>query len=85
MKTRVKVVPRSSKEEIVKLGENFYKVYVRQPAIGGEANRKLVELLAGYFGTKKRSIRIISGLKSREKLVEVANGENRHNRRKRVI
>jgi len=72
MKLGIKVQPRSSKEEIVELGRNSYKVYMHKPAVGGEANLRLIEMLAEHFGTKKSAVRIITGLKSKNKIVEIA-------------
>ncbi|MFC1576251.1 DUF167 domain-containing protein [Candidatus Omnitrophota bacterium] len=74
MRAEVRVQPKSSKEAIVKLGEDSYKVYLHEPAIGGKANRKLVEILAEYFGTKKSAIKILSGLKTKNKVIEIASG-----------
>jgi uncharacterized protein YggU (UPF0235/DUF167 family) len=36
-----------------------------------KANRELIERLAAYFGTSKDRIRIIAGLTSSKKLVEI--------------
>lgn len=66
----IRVQPRSSKEEIVKLNESSYKVYTRKPAVEGKANRHLIEMLSKYLKTKKNKIKIIKGLKSRSKTVE---------------
>ena len=37
----------------------------------GAANRELIRKLAKYFGLSSSQIRIISGLKSRNKIVEI--------------
>jgi uncharacterized protein (TIGR00251 family) len=37
----------------------------------GAANRELVRKLAKYFGLSSSQVRIISGLKSRNKIVEI--------------
>ena len=39
------------------------------PAVDGRANEALVEFLADYFGVAKRSVRIVAGLRSRQKRV----------------
>jgi len=46
-------------------------VYLNEPAIEGRANKKLIELLADYYQTKKYNIKIIKGQKQREKIVEI--------------
>ncbi|MBN1353584.1 MAG: YggU family protein [Candidatus Omnitrophica bacterium] len=71
MKLNIRVQPRSSKEGIIQLSGNSYKVHMREPALEGKANKKLVEILAEYFGTKKRDIEILSGHKSRNKVVNI--------------
>ena len=71
MRVEVRVSPRSSRSEIVELGANRYKVYMHAPAVDGKANRKLAEMLAEYFGTKKNRVKIVSGLKAKNKVVEI--------------
>ena len=66
----VRVIPNSKKNEVREEGSRFV-VHVTAPAVGGKANRALIEVLAEHFKTKKRDIRIIRGEKSREKIVEV--------------
>lgn len=68
----VRVKPRSSKEEIEKLDRNSYKVYMRQPAESGKANKKLVEMLAEYFNIAKSKVKIIKGLRSRNKILDIS-------------
>ncbi|HEC87117.1 MAG TPA: DUF167 domain-containing protein, partial [Thermoplasmatales archaeon] len=46
-------------------------VYVNVPAKDGKANRALIETLADFFNVKKRDIKIVSGEKSREKIVQI--------------
>ena len=67
----IKVYPRSSKEEIKKIEDNSYKVYMHKPAVEGEANRHLIMMLSRYLGIKKSYIRIKSGIKSKNKIIEV--------------
>ncbi len=70
MKLLIKVIPNSKQEKIVKERERL-KVYVKSPAIEGKANKALIVLLSKYFNTKKNNITIISGLKSRNKIIEI--------------
>ena len=37
----------------------------------GKANRELVNRLSEYFGVSEASVRIVSGLASRKKIVEI--------------
>jgi uncharacterized protein (TIGR00251 family) len=44
---------------------------VRAPPVKGKANEAVIEVLAEFFGVKKSDIRIMSGERSREKVVEI--------------
>jgi uncharacterized protein (TIGR00251 family) len=68
MKLRIKVRPHSMKEEIFKISENSYVVYLKGVPRNGEANMELLKFLRRYF---KKNIRIISGFSSREKIIEI--------------
>jgi len=70
MKIKVKVIPRAKKERIEEF-EDGLKVHLFSPAEKGKANKRLIELLADHFKTKKYNIRIERGLKQREKLIEI--------------
>lgn len=71
MKLNIKVVPKASKGRIVE-GNGILKVYVTSPAVDGRANKAVIESLADHFKKKKRMVRIISGEKNRNKIVEIA-------------
>ena len=47
------------------------KVFVREPAKEGRANEAVIKLLAEYFDIPKSRIKIVSGLKSKKKIVEI--------------
>jgi len=67
MKLKIKVKPNSGKEEVVKISDEEYLVYLKKPAQDGKANLELVKILKKYF---KKDVKIKSGLKSRVKIVE---------------
>jgi len=71
MKTfKVKVIPNAKKNEVI-MEEGKLKVYVNVPAKDGKANRALIDILADFFNVKKRDVKIVSGEKSREKIVQI--------------
>ncbi len=72
MRIRVAVVPNAKTPEILKVGEGEYRVRVNARATEGRANERLIELLAGHFGIPKSRVRIIRGVRGRNKVVEVA-------------
>ncbi|NQU18271.1 MAG: DUF167 domain-containing protein [Candidatus Saganbacteria bacterium] len=70
MKLNIRVITKAKHQKIVK-EEGRLKVYLTVPPIDGKANKALIKLLAEYFGVKKSRVRIIKGLKSRDKIIEL--------------
>jgi hypothetical protein len=66
----IRVSPRASRNRVEQIG-NILKVYLTKPAADGLANSQLIELLSEHFKIKKYQIKIKSGVKSRNKLVEI--------------
>lgn len=50
------------------------EVWIRSPPERGRANRELVKKLAEYFGVPEAGVRIVSGLASKKKIVEIKMG-----------
>lgn len=71
MKLSIKVITRAKKNEIIKIGDLTYKVRVTSPPIDNQANKEIVSLLAKFFGLSKSKVKIIKGLRSKEKIIEV--------------
>lgn len=67
----IKITPNAKKEEIIKEGENHFKIKVRALAMEGKANEAMIKLLAEYFDVPKSRIRIDKGALSRNKIVEI--------------
>ena len=66
------VQPGASRTEFAgKHGERL-KVRLKEKAADGKANDALVEFLAQHYRVAKRDVRIVSGLKSRQKRVVIA-------------
>jgi hypothetical protein len=70
MKIQVKVKPNSRSEEVSHEGDDFV-VKVREPPREGKANQAVIRLLAQHFGVPKSQVRILSGSKSKNKVIEV--------------
>ncbi|MBI4823178.1 MAG: DUF167 domain-containing protein [Nitrospirae bacterium] len=68
----VKVEPKASKKGISGVMGEILKVKVTAAPEGGRANDQLIEILSEAFDVKKSSIRIIKGISSRNKLIEVS-------------
>lgn len=63
--------PNAKKNELEWVDEDTVKVRIAAPATEGRANRALVEFLAEHFGVSKSRIRLIRGLATRMKQVEI--------------
>lgn len=70
MKISVRVKTNMKEEKIEKVG-NIFNVSVKEPAKEGKANKAVIELLSEYFNVPKSQIFIISGAKSRQKIIEI--------------
>lgn len=68
MKIKIKIHPNSSKEEIKQINKNELEIWIKEKPINNKANLKLIKLLKNYF---KKSVKIKSGLKSRNKIIEL--------------
>jgi len=71
MKINIVVIPNSKVSEVIKLGEDNYKIRVDAPAFEGKANERLIEILAEYFKVSKSSISIIKGFKNKNKIIGI--------------
>ncbi len=71
MLIRVKVFSGSKKEEVIEKSENSFEVKIREKPERGEANKRLVLVLASYFKIPKSKIRLIKGFKQRTKIFEI--------------
>ncbi|HYL38235.1 MAG TPA: DUF167 domain-containing protein [Bryobacteraceae bacterium] len=72
MDLRVKVIPKSSKTELVGvLPDGTWKVKVAAAPEKGKANRALCEFIAGRLGVAKSRVRIMAGETSTLKRIRV--------------
>ena len=65
------VQPGASRSEFAGRHGDRVKVRLAAPAVDGRANEALIEFLAAHYGVRKRDVRILSGLKSRQKRVQI--------------
>lgn len=80
MKISIRVVPNAKKSRVVEEENSLSskggsasggKVYVTAPPVDNKANKAVIKALADYFNTKKKSINIVKGMHSRNKVVEI--------------
>ena len=67
----VYIQPRASKSEVVGMHDGIIKIRIAAPAVENAANLGLVDFIAERLGVAKRSVRIVSGLTSRRKVLEI--------------
>ena len=67
----IRVVPRSSREKVDQ--ERAGRIVVRTSAapVDGAANERVIELLAEFYGVRRRQIELVSGHRSRDKTVRI--------------
>ena len=67
----LKVIPRSSRNQVVGVGQGACKVKLKAPPVEGAANEALLEFLAECLNQTKSSLRLVSGHQSRHKRVRI--------------
>ncbi len=72
MLINVRVTPNSKKVSVVRVDETTFEVRVDERAIGGAANKRLLEILSEYLRVPRSRIVIVRGAKSRDKILNVA-------------
>jgi uncharacterized protein len=72
----VRVVPRSSRNQIVSVESGALKIKLTAPPVEGAANAALIEFVAEWLGVRRGAVSIVSGDRARNKLVQV-NGVTR--------
>ena len=65
---KIKVKAHSGKQEVNKIKNNEYLVYLKSVPENNKANVELIKLLKGYF---KKEVKIKTGLHSKIKTIEV--------------
>ena len=65
------VKPKARKPEIVKISPENYRIAVREPAQNGQANEAAINLLSEHLGIPKSKLKLVRGVSSRHKLIEV--------------
>ena len=67
---RVRVKPNSKKQEIKKINNN-YIINLKSKPENNKANIELIKLLSKELKLPSKNIKIIKGMKSKDKIVEV--------------
>lgn len=67
----VKVQPRAKATRVAGRMGRAYRLQLAPPPVDGKANVECIAFLAGLAGVAKSRVRILSGLTSRLKVVEI--------------
>jgi uncharacterized protein (TIGR00251 family) len=71
MLIRVFVTTNAKQPRLVRVSEDYLEARVDERAMGGRANKRLVEILAEHFNIPKSRVSIIRGTKARNKTVQI--------------
>jgi hypothetical protein len=67
----VRVIPRSSRNQVAGVSDDALKLKLTAPPVEGAANEALIGFLAERLGVRKSAVSIISGERNRSKTVRV--------------
>jgi uncharacterized protein (TIGR00251 family) len=68
----IKVLPRSSRNQVLGLRDGAVAIKLQAPPVEGAANAALISYLAALLGVAKRDVCLLRGDASRQKLISVA-------------
>ena len=74
---KIKVKPNSGKKEVQKISDDEYIVSLKERAENNKANIELIKLLSKELKVSSNNIKIIKGLKSKNKIIEIKNTDGR--------
>jgi uncharacterized protein len=67
----IRVIPRSSKCEIVGIQDDSLKLKITAPPVEGQANTECIRFLSDILKVRKTQVTIVSGHKSKKKTVAI--------------
>jgi len=84
VKIQVAVKTKSKVTQVSQLQKFSYSVRLKSIPSENVANKELIQILSEYFSIPKTSIKILRGLKSKHKLVEINEVEDSNKREKAI-
>jgi uncharacterized protein len=72
LEIRLHVQPRAKRCEISGVHNGALKVKVTAPPVDDAANRSIINFFANLLGVSKSNLQILSGLKSRDKVLQIS-------------
>lgn len=71
MLIKVKAYPCSKEEKVVKKTADSFDVFVCEEAERNMANKRIIEVLADYFGVPQYKMKMIKGFKEMNKIFDI--------------
>lgn len=71
MKLKIYVQPNASRSEVIGLHGDAIKIKIKAPPVDGAANEEVIRFLAEFCGVSKKSVHLLHGETSRNKLIEI--------------
>jgi uncharacterized protein len=68
----VRVTPNASQSEIVSREHGQWRVRLAASPIEGKANKALIQLIADEYGCAQNCVRIVRGLNSKIKTIDIS-------------
>ncbi len=72
MRLSVTVTPRARVERVERIDPTHLRVAVTAPPHEGRANAAMVRAVAAFLGVRSSQVKIVRGLTSRQKVLEIA-------------
>lgn len=72
VRLEIEVKVRASKSRVLGIKAERLSVALAAAPVDGEANQELIDTLAAHFELPRRQVRLVSGERSRRKLVELS-------------
>ena len=69
IKIFVTAKPSAKENRVEKIDETHFKVWVKAPPDEGRANQAVLKTLAGFLDVPKSSLELLSGHKSKQKIL----------------
>ncbi|UCC15717.1 MAG: YggU family protein [Gammaproteobacteria bacterium] len=67
----LRIQPRASRDDFAGIVGDRMKIRIRSSPVDGAANEALIKFLASRFGVNRSSVRLVSGHRNRNKVVEI--------------
>ena len=71
MYIKVRVTAGAKKESFEKVSNDHFKISVKEPAEKNRANKRVIDLLAGFYTVHRGAVRIINGHHSPSKIFDI--------------